>query len=57
MAQNILKFPPADQRRKRGKSLAGSTTSSEATILQLPSTKEQGNRKRAKQKPQQKASE
>ena len=57
MAQDILKFPPADQRPKRGKRPAGSTTSSEPTILKFPSVKEQGNRKRAKQKPQRKASE
>ena len=57
MAQDILKFPSADQRPKRARSSAGSTTSSEPTILQFPAVKEQCNRKRAKQKSQRKASE
>ena len=57
MAQDILKFPPADQRTKRGKRPAGSTESSEPTILQFPSIKELVNRKQTKQKPQRKASE
>ena len=57
MAQDILKFPPADQRHKRGKRPAGSTEDSEPTILQFPSVKEPSNQKRAKQKSQRKASE
>jgi len=57
MAQDILKFPPADQRPKRGGTLSGSTQSSQPTILKFPSVKGQGNRKRAKLKSQRKASE
>ncbi len=57
MAQDILKFPPADQRPKHGKSPAASTQSGEPTILQFQSVREPSNRKRAKQKPQRRASE